>query len=181
MSVFTIPPPKSDLAPALWLGVQWFAIHTNVNQEKRVAESLQQRGIEFFLPLYQTIRRRSDRRVSLSLPLFPGYLFVRIPSQDRRRVLQIPRVVRLVGVRSEPSALPDEELDMLRNGLSGQVYAEPCRYLTEGCRVRVVSGPFEGAEGIFLKRKTGPRVVLSLHVIQRAFMVEVGESDIERI
>lgn len=159
----------------------WYAIYTCVNQEKQVAERLQGRGIEFYLPLYRSMRRRSDRRVALALPLFPGYLFVHIPFSQRLRVLEIPSVVRLVGFQSRPVALPQEEMDVLRHGLSGQVCAAPCRYLTTGCRVRVVNGPFEGAEGILLNAKRAPRIVISIRLIERAFTVEVGQYDLERL
>ena len=158
----------------------WYAVHTSVHQERRVAERLEGRGIEFYLPLYRTVRRRSDRRVTLHLPLFPGYLFVRIALQEKLRVLEVPRVAGLVGFR-RPAALPEEEIDRLRRGLTGQVVAEPCCYLAEGCRVRIVSGPFEGMTGVLLRRKHAARVVISVEVIARSFMVEVSETDLERM
>lgn len=161
--------------------VHWYALRTCVNQEKRVAMRLEQRGIEFYLPLYRTVRRRSDRRVALSLPLFPGYLFVHISLQERRKVAETPRVVNLVGGRSVPTPVCDDEIAVLRQGLSGGLHAAPCRYLTKGRRVRVVNGPFEGLEGILVQRRQGSRLVVSLHVIQRSFVVEVGEGDVEPI
>jgi|ERR1041384_5573844 transcription antitermination factor NusG len=159
----------------------WYAVYIRVNQEKRVADGLAGRGVPFYLPLYKTIRRRSDRKVALSLPLFPGYLFVHIPLTERLQVLEIPQVVRLVGSQKHPSVLPSREIDALRHGLSGQVPTEPCRYLTTGCRVRVVNGPFEGMEGILMGSTSKPRVVISIEVITRSFMVEVDQYDLERI
>jgi transcription antitermination factor NusG len=161
--------------------LHWYALHTCVNQEKRVAIRLDQQGIEFYLPLYRTVRRRSDRRVTLSLPLFPGYLFVHISMQQRRKVIEIPRVVRLIGGGSTPRPVCDDEIEVLRQGLSGQVHAEPCRYLTKGRRVRVMDGPFQGLEGILAQRRQGSRLVVTLHAIQRSFAVEVGERDVEPI
>jgi len=159
----------------------WYAVYTRVNQEKRVAQGLLGRGVPFFLPLYKTLRRRSDRKVALSLPLFPGYLFVHISLTERLQVLEVPQVVRLVGSQKYPSALPAHEIDALRNGLSGEVHAEPCSYLPAGCRVRVVNGPFEGMEGILLSSASKPRVVISIELIMRSFTVEVNQYDLERI
>jgi transcription antitermination factor NusG len=159
----------------------WYAAYTCVNQERKVAERLDRRGIEFYLPLYRTLRRRSDRRVALSLPLFPGYVFVHLSLPNRAKVLEVPSVVRLVGPQSAPVALPPDEIERLRKGLSGEVLAEPCRYLTAGCRVRVVNGPFEGCEAVLLRRKQGLRAAISLDLIMRSFTIEVGEGDIERI
>jgi len=170
-----------EIVPKIWSEKNWFAVYTCVNQEKLVADRLDQRGIEHYLPLYNTVRRRSDRRVQLSLPLFPGYLFVRIPLLERLRVLEIPRVVRLVGFDATPLAVPDGEIELLQKGLSSAVTTQPCEYLKKGCSVRVLNGPFAGAEGILLKRKQDFRVVISISTIMRSFTVEVGEEDVERI
>jgi len=171
----------TQLSPVDGEGMNWYAVHTCAHQEKHVAERFERRDIEFCLPLYHTIRRRSDRRVALSLPLFPGYLFVHIALASRLQVLEVPHVVRLVGSHKHPSALPKKEIDLLRRGLSGQVHAEPCRYLTAGCRVRVVNGPFEGVQGILVSRGRNPRVIIAIEVIMRSFVVEVSQYDIERI
>jgi transcription antitermination factor NusG len=159
----------------------WYAIYTRVNQEKIVAERLRERGIDHFLPLYETVRRRSDRRVLLNLPLFPGYLFVKIPLEERLRVLQIPRVVRIVGNSSAPVPLPETEIETLQLGLASGAKAKPCEYLNKGCRVRLTRGPFAGMTGILVRRKAGFRLVVSIDAIQQAFTVEVGEEDLQRI
>ena len=56
---------------------RWYAAYTSANHEKRVAEQLRLRDVEHFLPLYASLRRWKDRRVTLQMPLFPGYVFVR--------------------------------------------------------------------------------------------------------
>ena len=160
---------------------RWFAVHTSANQERTVAIALGQRGVEHFLPRYQSVRRWSDRRVLLDLPLFPGYLFVRIASVDRLRVLQVPRVAQLVGFGGQPVPLPDEEIEALRRGLSRTGRVEPHPYLTAGRHVRVIDGPFEGTEGILLRRKNSLRVVVSLELIMRSVSIEVDETVVEPI
>ncbi|HVB87744.1 MAG TPA: transcription termination/antitermination NusG family protein, partial [Candidatus Dormibacteraeota bacterium] len=53
--------------PLDWLQPHWYAAYTCAQHEKRVREHLEQRSIEAFLPLYQTVHRWKDRRVQLSL------------------------------------------------------------------------------------------------------------------
>src|SRR5258707_12109730 len=89
---------------------QWYALYTRANHEKRVAAELMQRSVENFLPLYSSVRRWKDRRVTLDLPLFPGYVFVRMALRDRLRVVQIPSVGRLVGFGGSPAGLPGTEM-----------------------------------------------------------------------
>src|ERR1700675_35642 len=124
--------PGAVVLPASSREPRWYAAYTCAQHEKRVAEQLAKREVEHFLPLYSSVRRWKDRRVRLSLPLFPGYVFVRLALQDRLRVLEIPSLVRLVGFGGSPSALPEEEVELLRSGLAGEVHAEPHPFLILG-------------------------------------------------
>jgi transcription antitermination factor NusG len=164
--------------PSSWPEQQWYAAYTCANHEKRVAAELGAREVEHFLPLYSSVRRWKDRRVNLDLPLFPGYIFVRLALRDRLRVVQIPSVVRLVGFNGLPTALPDTEMEILRTGLSRSLRAEPYPFLTVGRRVRVTGGPFAGLEGILRRKKTNLRVVVSLELIQRSVAVDVDAADV---
>ena len=157
---------------------QWYAAYTCANHEKSVARQLEVRSIESFLPLYEKMSRWKDRRVKVQLPLFSGYVFVRMALEEKLRVLQVPGVVRLVGFNGQPTALPKEEMEALRSGLSGALCAEPWPYLQVGHRVRLKSGPFEGMQGILLKKRNGHRFVISLELIQRSVAVEVDAADI---
>lgn len=158
---------------------RWYAAQTCSRHEKRVAEYLAGRDIQCFLPLYATQRRWADRKTRVELPLFPGYLFVRIPVLERLRVLELPGVVRLVSSRGQAVAIGDAEIESLRQGLTAGGKAEPHPFLKIGECVRVVTGPFAGCTGILLRKKDALRVVVSLDIIMRSVAVEVDACDIE--
>jgi transcription antitermination factor NusG len=164
-----------------YLWPRWYAAYTAPRHEKRVTEQMQEREIESFLPLYKSTRRWKDRRKILDLPLFPGYVFVRMALRDRMQVLQLPAVVHLVSFGGKPAALPDAEMEALRRGLAGDLPLAPHPYLAVGRRVRVRSGAVAGLEGILVRRKQSFRVVLSIELIQRAVAIEVDEADIEPV
>jgi transcription antitermination factor NusG len=157
----------------------WYAAYTSANHEKRVAEQLGVRSVEHFVPLYESARRWKDRKVRLQLPLFPGYVFVRLALRDRLRVLQVPGLARLVGFNGSPCALPDSEIEALKAGLASGVRAEPHRYLTVGQRVRVKAGPLAGMEGILTRKRNGARFVISLDLIMRSVAVDVNALELE--
>jgi transcription antitermination factor NusG len=167
--------------PAEYCVVRWYAAHTSANHEERVAERFVTRGVEHFLPTYPSVRRWKDRRVTLQLPLFPGYVFVRLALRDRLSVVQIPGVARLVGFGGAPTALPEQEIDALRAGLASGGRAEPHPFLTVGRRVRVKTGSMAGLEGILMRRKSRARLVVSVELIQRAVAVEIDEVDVETL
>ena len=160
---------------------RWYAAYTSANHEKRVAEQLGVRLVEHFVPLYESMRRWKDRKVRLQLPLFPGYVFVRLAACERLRVLQVPGVARLVGFNGLPCALPDSDIEALKAGLASGIRAEPYPFQLVGRRVRVKAGPLEGLQGIVVRRKNRFRLVISLDLIHRAAAVEVEAADLERI
>lgn len=164
-----------------YLVPHWYAVYTSAHHEKRVAEHLSRRSIEQFLPLYRSERKWKDRRVELELPLFPGYVFVRTALRDRLRILQIPGVANLVGFGGMPTALPESDVDRLKQGLASGIRAQPHPFLTVGRNVRVKGGPLAGIVGILLRRKNAMRVVLSLKLIQRSVSLEVDVAQIEPI
>ena len=169
---------KGFALPDCFAEPHWYAAYTRAQHEKSVAAELGMREVEHFLPLYSCVRRWKDRRVQLELPLFPGYVFVRLALRDRLRVLQIPSVVRLVGFSGQPTALPDTEMEIMRSGLSQSSCAEPHPFLTVGRRVRITGGPFAGLEGVLRRKKSGTRVVVSLGLIQRSVAVDVDIADV---
>jgi transcription antitermination factor NusG len=160
---------------------QWYAAYTCANHEKRVAQQLERRSVESFLPLYQSVRRWKDRRVRLQLPLFPGYVFVRLALRDRLRVLEIPGVARLVGFDGHPTPVPAEDIEAVRACLAGHYPMQPHRYLQRGRRVRVLSGPLAGFCGIVLRQRNRTRFVVSFDVLERSVSVELEGVDVTTV
>jgi transcription antitermination factor NusG len=159
-------------------GNHWYVAYTCTNHEKRVAQQLDERQVENFLPLYRSVRRWKDRRKELQLALFPSYVFVRMDIKDRLRVLQLPGVVNFVSFGGAPAPLLDGEMETLRQGMANPMRIEPHPYLKVGRRVRVEDGPFAGTEGILVRRRDGCRVVVSIDLLMRSVAVEVNEADI---
>ena len=159
---------------------RWFALYTNSRHEKRVAQYLSQREIEFFLPLYRSEKNwRDGSRGTQDLPLFPSYLFVHIQRNERVRVLQVPGTISIVGgTGREPSPLPDGAIEALREGLQSQSVS-PHPLLTVGQRARIRSGCFAGMEGVVMRTNNRCRVVLTIDHIQQSMAVEVGNDDLE--
>jgi transcription elongation factor/antiterminator RfaH len=156
----------------------WYAAYTASRHEKTVTEHLRQRDVECFLPIYDTIRRWNNGRHRVQLPLFPGYVFVRMAMRDRLRVLQVPGLVQLVSFQGAPAALPDTEIETLRNALTAGVLAQPHQYLNVGSKVEICRGPLQGMRGILLRHQGQFRIVISVEMIMRSIVVEVEATDV---
>lgn len=156
----------------------WFAVMSQPRHEKKIALHFAARAIEHFLPLYETVHRWKNQRKRLQLPLFPGYLFVRIARTDRLAVVQVPGVVAIVGPNGAGAPIPDDEVERIRHAVLRCGRLQPHPYLSEGHRVRITHGPFCGMDGVLLRADQRPRLVLSVHLIQRSVALEIDEADI---
>jgi len=161
---------------------KWFALYTTSRHEKRVAQHLNHRQIECYLPLYESERKWSDgSRVTLELPLFPGYLFVRIRRDERGSVLAVPGAIAVVGgTGGEPAPLPEATIEALRVGVQLR-HARPHAFIKAGQRVRIRLGALSGFEGIVVRTKKSLRVVLTLEHIMQSYSVEVDLEDLEML
>lgn len=158
---------------------RWYAVTVRPRHEKAVTRHFEHKGLNYFLPLYRSVRRWKDRRKELDLALFPGYVFVNLNLRDRLGVLQAPGVMQFVTFQGQPAAVPDPEIRALESGLSAGLRPQPHPYLRQGKKVRVKSGPLADAEGILIRRKEGFRLVLSIDLLMRSVTLEVDEADVE--
>jgi transcription antitermination factor NusG len=158
---------------------EWFAVHTWSKHEKSVFEQLRQKNVETFLPLYHLSKRWRNGQQSGPVPLFPGYLFVRIDVQDRLPVLQTSGVARFVGFGQTPAAVPDNEIAQLEVAVANKLNISPHPFLAVGDRVAIKRGPRAGLTGILTREKQGLRVVLSVGLISRSISVELSTADVE--
>ena len=158
---------------------KWYALSVRPRHEKVVARHLEHQGLNYFLPVYRSVRRWKDRCKELEMALFPGYVFVNLNLRDRLGVLRAPGVVQFVTFQGQPAAVPDSEIRALESSQSAGLRPQPHPYLRQGKKVRVRSGPLVNAEGIVIRRKEGFRLVLSIDLIMRSVMLEVDEADVE--
>lgn len=154
----------------------WFAISTKSNCEKVVADSLERRDLESFLPSFRTKTVRSGRVVEREKPLFPGYLFCRFDVSARLPILMTPGVARIVCIGHEPVPVDPDEIEALRTIVESGVPVEPHQYLQEGQRIVITQGPLKKMHGILLRKKSECRFIASVSLLQRSVSVEVDSS-----
>lgn len=151
----------------------WYALQVKVNHERRVADALQSKGYETFVPLYKTTRRWSDRIKCLERPLFPTYAFCRFNPESKYGVVSTPSVTRIVGFGKRPVPVDNAEIDALKIAMTSGHTCEPHPVLGVGQKVKVIDGPLAGLKGILLAEARKKRIVISVTLVQKAVAVEV--------
>jgi transcription antitermination factor NusG len=158
----------------------WYAVQTRLRVEKKVESLLRLRGTETFLPLLEHVSRWSDRRKTITSPLFSGYVFARLqPTREQRLpILQMSGVLGFAGPADRPASIPDSQIEALRLLLKADTQCTIRPFLRSGQRVRIRGGALDGLEG-FLHEGGGRHLVISIDCIQRAVSVQVEGYDLE--
>jgi transcription antitermination factor NusG len=156
----------------------WHVLHVIANHEKRVAQHLAVRSVEYYLPLYKERSRWTDRSVQLERPLFAGYVFVRFSPQKRLSIISVPGVLHLLG-NSDTNTISCDELERIRLALAGGYELRPHPRLLVGTAVQVRGGVFGGVRGIVTELRRQCKVVIGLSAVQQCFSLELGVDQVE--
>ena len=184
MAVSTVSWELVQPVPAVETGTEaWYGLHTQSRHEKIVVQRLLERGVTTFLPLVTEVRRWSDRKKSVELPLFSCYVFAKfVPNRaERLQVLRVDGVFGLVGGRGEGVPIPDEQIDAVRSLVEAQVPWSSHPFLKIGQRVRIRSGALNGVEGVLVQRNGDRTLVISVDAIQRSLAVRVEGYEVEAV
>lgn len=159
-------------------GSPWFVLHVLSNHEKKVAQHLDVRSIEYYLPLYKEKVRWTDRTVLAERPLFSGYVFARFEPQHRIPVISTPGVLRLLGDQHW-NLVEDEELSKIRIGLEKGLSLRPHPTIVVGTKVRIRDGVFAGVEGVVSELRRQCRVIITLSAVRQCFSLEAEIDELE--
>ena len=156
---------------------RWVVVRTKPRQEKTAAHHLAQRAVAPYCPLFlqPPWHLRAPRG---PVPLFPGYIFVSLdPTEQMSAVRYCPGVLAPVTFGGELATVDQGLIDAIRarEGLRG--YALPTEQeegIPDGSTVRIMSGPFEGIEGVFNGTlRGGQRAKVLLSLLRGRQLVEV--------
>jgi len=156
---------------------KWYALWSKSHCEQLVCDQLTAKGFQVFLPKIEVWSRRNGGRHCISVPMFPGYLFLHhaMDLNSYIEVLKTRELVRVLGDgRDRLAVVPDAEIDAIQKVVQAHLPALPYPYLREGQRVRITKGPLAGVEGILVHTKPNKGLlVLSIELFQRSVAVEV--------
>ena len=170
--------PWSGSKPAIPTPL-WHVLHTRARQEKVLAKTLFAAGIEHFLPLVNRVSFRGRQKCIIQEPLFASYLFLHGSVEETYFAIATKRVANAICVTDQQRFV--QELKQIRLALDNQARLSPSRYLEVGRRVRVVSGPFGGIEGLIEDRSKIDRLVLQIAALGRATSLEIDADLLELV
>lgn len=157
----------------------WFVAHTRPRCEKKLAEYCGREAIETTLPLYRSVKKYRGKTLVFHKPLFPGYVFLRMPVLLRQKALQSDYVANLLDVPSQEEF--EEQLAAILQALETEYEVRLAPTIAPGARVRIRSGPLRGLEGYVETRRGMVEVQLRLDFISQAAAVKMEADLLELI
>ena len=167
----------------------WYAIRVTFNREMKVKDDLDLRGIDSFIPMKYVMTTRRGRRVKKLVPSIHNLIFFHIePSlmKEYKANTRLPIRYIMNPATKKPVVVPDKEMQNFI-AVAG-TYEEQLEYIvpkpgqfTRGDRVRILGGPFEGAEGILKRVKGDSRVVVSVLGLVAIVTTSIHPSLLEKL
>ncbi len=160
----------------------WYAVYVKSRHEKKVVEQLQEKEIQNYLPLKKEVRQWSDRKKLVELPLFTGYVFVKIHPSMQVPVLETYGAVAFIKFAGKLVPVREEEIESVK---TIEKYGIGLRQenvdLDLEDRVRVTAGPCRGLEGYIVHQKKSNRFVVVIDSLKLGASVEIEQENLEKV
>jgi len=159
----------------------WACAQVEPRRERLASYCLGLAGYEIYQPLLREQRRSHGRKITVTPPLFPGYLFVWVVS-GWWNARWSPGVVRLIMDGLVPAVVRDDVIAEIRSReRNGLVELPKVHGLKPGMRVQVISGPLSEQIGMLAALRPRERVLVLLQLLGSQQRVELARNAIEAV
>jgi transcription antitermination factor NusG len=174
--------------------VAWYVFRVTYQRELTAAKLLEELGIEHYIPTVR-MKIRNDKGLAIGWktePLIHNYIFI-YDSYNNLLALKQHKIdyLRFImgkddeGMTTVPQYVPDKQMaDFMKVVRTmGSKPVDPNIDLRQGDRVRILTGPFEGVEGIYIKmpNRHEKRVVIKIEGIAAVATVALNAADVEKL
>ncbi|HNW98737.1 MAG TPA: UpxY family transcription antiterminator [Bacteroidales bacterium] len=161
----------------------WYVLTTRSRHEKKCEQLLIKQGFEVFLPLQKVMRKWSDRKKIVEIPLFSGYIFIRYDESKRFQVLNTPGIVRFLRYNNADATISDTQvkaIDIAIKEIPDKLYVIEQNF-SEGEEICIKSGPFKGFYGKVINYNNNRKIMISIDSIGKSLLIETSKTLIEKI
>lgn len=157
----------------------WWVLHTRSRHEKRVAEALDRRGIDHFLPLTTSRRTYGNRVREFTLPLFTGYVFLCGDAEGIQVAWETHCIANVIRVEGQAELRAD--LRSIYRICNSDVLVDLYPALQSGRRCRIRCGPLKGIEGVVKRRQGVSRIFVAVTFIGKSTVMEIDAAIVDAI
>ena len=169
----------------------WFAMSATFGREMKAKEFLENNNVRCFVPLrYQLVKGRSKDKVRKLVPAVSNLVFVNTTKDNikklKAKLTYLHYHTRPEGGKNIPVTVPSAQMEQFIAACN--TYNEKMAFvrpdeirLTEGTRIRIVGGAFDGIEGTFIRIDKGKQkhVVINVDRIAAIVLAKVNDGYIQ--
>lgn len=169
----------------------WFAMSATFGREMKAKEFLENNNVRCFVPLrYQLVKGRSKDKVRKLVPAVSNLVFVNT-TKDNIKILKAKLTylqyhTRPDGGKNIPVTVPSAQMEQFIAACNTfnekMTFVRPDEIkLSEGTRIRIVGGAFDGIEGTFIRIDKGKQkhVVINVDRIAAIVLAKVNDGYIQ--
>jgi transcription antitermination factor NusG len=118
----------------------WYVLHTKSRHENVVNDGLLRKSMEVYLPKITVPSKRRDRKKTIRVPLFPGYVFVKtdLHPNTHLEIVKVAGAVRFIGNNQGPLPITDETVESLKIMVNSDYTVTTGNKLEKGDKVMVI-------------------------------------------
>lgn len=158
-------------------GEVWWVCHAKPRCEKKFAALLSAERMAHYLPTVTHVRRYGNRERTSTLPLFPGYVFARVPEETKSRIYQQDLLARVLPVGDEARFLRQltDVQRVVNSGLETTLHP----LFKKGSPVRVIAGPLRGLEGVIDDPDHPSGIIVEVDVLRQGLHITLPLGDLK--
>ena len=162
--------------------VPWYALYSRPRHEKKLADLLNEKGIEAYVPVRKVLKQWSDRKKMVEEPLIRSYCFVRAKPKWYFEALNTHGAVRYVWFSGKPAPIPDRQINTLKilAGSDMNVEQVSCN-LKEGEYIKITGGPLMGTIGEIKSVSGKNKVIIRIDHLSTGLSVTISPLLLEKL
>lgn len=154
--------------------LNWYAIYVNVRHEKKVVQKLQDLHLEAYSPVIKKLQQWSDRKKWVEFPMLSGYVFVRVDSTEKEKVLTCAGVFAFIKFNGVEAKIRDTEIAVLKSvELSGYDVITETSDVKLADEVEITQGPLKGLKGIVIQFQNLNYIQIQLESLHQSIKVQL--------
>ena len=151
----------------------WFALYTKPRNEFKAAAQLDNLNVVNYLPVFESLRKWSDRQKKIIEPVLKGYVFIYADEKERLSSLEQSSIVRCVSEKGRPARIPVWQIENLRIMLSSSARIAVQEGIYTGDEVQILEGPFKGIIGKIVSGENEKMIAVCIDLLNRSVITHL--------
>ena len=164
--------------------MNWYVAYTRALQEFNAYRNLYHSKISVFLPTVKRLSIKRNRRIVISDPLFPSYLFLSFSTDGEwNKISNCKEIEYIYENNGIPSPIPEREINKFLEADKAGLFdlTKPKAQFQEGESVEITEGPFAGFIAKVRSASPSKRVKLLLSLLGGSVTTSADACNLRRV